>query len=70
MLARLKTNRSVDTDVRTTNNKRREILGPLQRGLTGKEWMGDRTPEEAQGVVAEEEEEKKEKETTPPAVSK
>eukprot|EP00752_Nemacystus_decipiens_P017720 g15888.t1 len=33
-----------------------EILGPLQQGLTGKEWMGDKTAEEAQGVqeVAEE----------------
>lgn len=31
----------------------REILGPLEQGLTGKEWMGGRTPEEAQGVTAE-----------------
>lgn len=29
----------------------REILGPLKPGLTGKEWMGDKTPEEAQGVT-------------------
>ncbi|CAM9280674.1 unnamed protein product, partial [Hapterophycus canaliculatus] len=29
-----------------------EILGPLKQGLTGKEWMGDKTPEEAQGVTA------------------
>ncbi|CBN79682.1 conserved unknown protein [Ectocarpus siliculosus] len=30
-----------------------DILGPLEQGVTGKEWMGDRTPEEAQGVTAE-----------------
>jgi len=33
----------------------REILRPLQQGLTGKEWMGGKTPEEAQGAVKEEE---------------
>ncbi len=35
----------------------REILRPLQQGLTGKEWMGDKTPEQAQGVVVVKEEE-------------
>ncbi|CAM9416803.1 unnamed protein product [Sphacelaria rigidula] len=29
-----------------------EILDPLTEGITGKEWMGNRSPEEAQGVPA------------------